>query len=224
MALSLFSNAKANDFLSSEVPDELFNIGVRIGLNTSNRTFNKDFFRSWNTNSWGTGIDAGVVVNLNMRDFFALQPGFFFESRSGNYSYSQEYLNGEGEKKDFTQMGHYRTHNFTIPVMASLRFNLSGDLRWVIEAGPYLQYTFKTSGNKNIQVIKPQENIYETLNISTAKSNPFDFGLKIGTGVTFKRKILPCSCTISQEDRRYGKPPHAGGHNKAWTFCLGYDF
>ncbi len=60
MALSLFSNAKANDFLSSEVPDELFNIGVRIGLNTSNRTFNKDFFRSWNTNSWGTGIDAGV--------------------------------------------------------------------------------------------------------------------------------------------------------------------
>ena len=89
MALSLFSNAKANDFLSSEVPDELFNIGVRIGLNTSNRTFNKDFFRSWNTNSWGTGIDAGVVVNLNMRDFFALQPGFFFESRSGNYSYSQ---------------------------------------------------------------------------------------------------------------------------------------
>ena len=133
--LSLFSNAKANDFLSSEVPDELFNIGVRIGLNTSNRTFNKDFFRSWNTNSWGTGIDAGVVVNLNMRDFFALQPGFFFESRSGNYSYSQEYLNGEGKKKDFTQMGHYRTHNFTIPVMASLRFNLSGDLRWVIEAG-----------------------------------------------------------------------------------------
>lgn len=223
IALLASTNMTAQDFLSAETPENLFNIGVRVGINTSNRTFGKEYFRRWNVNSWGTGVDSGVVVNLNMRDFFAIQPGFFFESRSGNYSYAQDYIDQEGETKDFTQMGHYRNYNFTIPVMASFRFNLSDNVRWIMEAGPYAQFRIHSSDGDKIQVIQPQTNAFSTVSVVSAQSNPFDFGLKIGSGLSFKNKYSLYVHYLAG-GRKAWKAPHAGGHNKAWTVSLGYDF
>ncbi len=71
VAMTSFAlSMSASDFINTEPAENLFNFGVRIGMNASNRTFNNNYFDKWNVNSWGTGFDAGVVVNINMREFF----------------------------------------------------------------------------------------------------------------------------------------------------------
>lgn len=213
----------AQNFISTDAPDKLFNFGVRLGVSSSNRTFSKDYIKQWNNNSWGTGFEAGIVLNLNMRDFFALQPGFFFESRSGKYSYSQEFTNAEGETDNFTQLGKYRTYNFIVPVMASFRFNLTGDVRWTVEAGPYAQFRFGSSGDDKIKVIIPQKSPVADLTVTNANSNSFDLGVKAGTGFTLKNKYSLYAHYLAGF-RNVWQDPFEGGRNKAWTITLGYDF
>lgn len=221
VALSVFSSAGAQDFLSTAAADKLLSLGVRLGVNTSNRTFSQDYFQQWNVNSWGTGMDAGVVLDLNMRDFFSLQPGFFFESRSGNYAYAQDYYEA-GKQDKFTEMGHYRTYNFTVPVMLSFRFNITESLRWAVEAGPYAQFQLHSSDNDKITVIEPQQSSSDRLVVHKAKTNSSDFGMKVGTGLIVNRKCsfnvhyLAGFCNVWQD-------PHAGGRNKTWTFTIGYE-
>lgn len=222
LSLATASISLAQDFLSSEPSEKLFNIGVRLGINSSNRTFGKEYFNEWNVNSWGTGFDAGVVLDLNMRDFFTIQPGFFFESRSGNYAYAQEYFYS-GETEKFTQMGHYRTYNFTVPVMASFRFNVTESLRWIVELGPYAQFKLHASDNDKITVIDPQESSSSPLYTSAAKSGFFDFGVKMGTGLTLNRKYS-INVHYLAGTKNVWKSPHEGGRNKAWVFSIGYDF
>lgn len=212
----------AADFISAGTPENLFNIGIRLGVNASNRTFSKKHFDRWNVNSWGTGIDAGIVLNLNMRDFFAIQPGFFFESRSGNYAFVEDYVNIRNEKDSFVQVGHVKTYNFIVPVMASFRFNLADNLKWLVEVGPYLQFKLHASDSDEIEVLNQD---YETGILSTKnpKSNFTDFGAKFGTG------IMICdhysfSIHYMAGSSKVWKAPFEGGKNKAWTFTLGYDF
>lgn len=212
----------AQNFLSTEAAENLLSLGVRVGVNTSNRTFSNNYFQQWNVNSWGTGVDAGVVFDLNMRDFFTLQPGFFFESRSGNYAYAQNYFEA-GESKKFTEMGHYRTYNFTVPLMLSFRFNITESLRWAVEAGPYAQFQLHSSDDDKITVIEPQTSPTDRLHSTTADSNTFDFGAKLGTGLIINRKYSFNVHYLAGFKNAWGDP-HSGGRNKAWTFTLGYDF
>lgn len=222
LIMSVAGHASAQSFLSADTPDRLFNFGVRLGINSSNRTFSKDYFQQWNVNSWGTGIDAGVVFDINMRDFFSLQPGIFFESRSGDYSYAQNYYDS-GKEQKFTQMGHYRTYNLVVPVMASFRFNVTDRLRWILEAGPYMQFKLHSTDGDKITVINPQSSPTELISTSPAKSRFADLGLKIGTGFTLFRHYSFFIHYMAGANKVW-KAPHEGGHNKAWNFTLGYDF
>lgn len=213
--------ASASDFISTEPAEHLFNFGVRLGVNSSNRTFSKDYFKQWNVNSWGTGIDAGVVFNINMRQYLTIQPGFFFESRSGHYAYSQDFTAADGSSDNFTQLGKTRTYNLNIPVMVSLRFNLADNLKWLVEAGPYVQFKLHSSDNEKIDLIT-QSNA-GIITKEAAESKFTDFGLKAGTGIlikdhySFTIHYLAGGCDV-------WKAPVSGGKNKAWTFTLGYDF
>lgn len=53
-------NASAADFFSTETPEQIFTLGARIGVNTSNCTIGEDSMRGYNVNSWGTGFDAAL--------------------------------------------------------------------------------------------------------------------------------------------------------------------
>lgn len=221
VAIGACTCAGAENFLSTKAADKLMSLGVRFGVNTSNRTFSQDYFQQWNVNSWGTGVDAGVVYDLNLRDFFTLQPGFFFESRSGNYAYAQDYYqNGTADK--FTEMGHYRNYNFTVPVMVSFRFNITESLRWAVEAGPYAQFQLHSSDNGKITVIDPQSSSSDVLRARTAKTESSDFGLKAGSGLIINKKYS-LNIHYLAGCKNVWKEPHAGGRNKTWTFTVGYE-
>lgn len=221
LVLASFS-AMAEDFISTETPSRLFNFGIRAGVNTSNSTFPAGYFDTWNKNSWGTGLQAGVVLNLNMREFFAVQPGFFVESRSGDFSYVQSYVNSKKENDNFIQMGHIKNYFVTVPVMFSFRFNLSATLKWLLEAGPYAQFRVRSSGMGNIDIIT-KDFSQGSLEVEHPKSNSVDFGVKLGSGIMFKDHYS-FSVHYMAGLTNVWKAPFEGGRNKAWTFTLGYDF
>lgn len=223
-AISILSAfySHAADFLSTEPAEKLFNLGVRIGVNSSNRTFPSEKFSAWNVNCWGTGFDAGVVVNLNMREYLSIQPGIFFESRSGHYSYSENYTNEKKESDNFTQLGRLRTYNLIIPVVASVKLNIADNLQWLLEAGPYAQLKIHASDANKIQVID-QPTPESPLKWEYAKSNFADWGFKLGTGIRFNEHYSFAIHYLTGLGNVW-KSPIEGGSNKAWTFTLGYDF
>lgn len=213
-------------FFSTEKSDNLFDIGVHLGINTSNRTMAKAVFDEWNVNSWGTGFDIGATVDVNFRDWLSIQPGFFFESRSGNFAYCSSIPESGGSKSYFTQLGHGRSYNFTIPVLAAAHFNLTGDVRLNAECGPYLQFglnnTFNNKSNYPLSVLADGAAVAPE-GWGTAKTRSFDFGFRFGTGITVMRHynfaVHYCAGWLN-----VWNPSELGGRNKAWTFTLGYLF
>lgn len=222
-AILVSGMAKAQNFIDTSIPEDLFNIGFRVGVNTSNRTFNRDYFREWNIDGWGTGFDLGCVVDLNMRDFFSLQPGLFFQSRSGNYSYAQDYFNGSLTSERNVQLGRYRNYHIVIPVMASFRFNVVGGVRWIVEAGPYVQYRFKSADDDDIvDVVFPQDSPNDRFLFSSATPRRGDYGIKMGTGLLFNR-CVSINVHYMAGMREAWNVPFKGGHKKAWCFTIGYE-
>ena len=220
-SLFSFSSHAISLYFDTEDAPKLFTFGARVGLNVSNRTFEKPAFEKWNVNSWGFGFEAGGVVNINFKEYLALQPGFFFESRSGNYSYAMDYRTNANKVDTFYQLGHVRNYNFTVPVMGILRFNLNDDIKWLLELGPYFQLNLHSSDGKQIQVPvwSPNTNNYS---LTLAKTNSCDLGIKIGTGLMLFNHYYAAIHYMAGLTDAWKYP--AGGSNKAWTFTLGYDF
>ena len=201
------SASESEEFFSTEPADQLFTFGARLGINASNRTFPSNVFNKWNSNSWGTGIDVGAIANINFRDYLSVQPGIFFESRSGNFSYVFD---------DIYQLGHLRSYNFTVPIMGIVKFNVLEELRWLVELGPYFQFRIHSSdGNQILLPATIFDNRY-------AETNFFDFGIKIGTGLMLWNHYYFGIHYMAGMLNVWKLPE--GGKNKAWTFTLGYDF
>ena len=222
-ALSIFG-ASAQDFFSTEKCEDLISFGARIGVNTSNRTIGGDAFSpSYNHASWGTGFDLGGVANINFRDYLTIQPGLFYESRSGNYT-----LMGiqESTGAEIAQAGRRNSYNFTIPVMAVIGFNISEDVRWNVEAGPYVAFVMDSKlRDKNFVV-----NGLTDEPLFNQKAATVDFGFKLGIGT----KVLGhyycgvhymAGCVPAWKDLKIGKVKQGfAGCTKGWVFSLGYDF
>ncbi len=220
LSLGSFPALAQTEFMSKEKPDNLFTFGARIGVNASNITVSDKVFDIWNKNSFGTGFNAGVVLDLNIRDYLAIQPGFFFESRSTNYAYSTSLSGNSGPATEYSQMGHMRNYFFQVPVVASMRFNLSDDIRWNVDFGPNFQFKLGSDDDK-INVVRQVAGDMPAL--EQAKMRFFDFGLKLGTGLTLKDHYyigVAYTAGLMNAWDTY----EMGGKNKAWTFLIGYDF
>lgn len=222
LLIAFATPAFSQDFFSKDEAPTLFNIGIRLGVNTSNRTFPKNTFNRWNVNGWGTGLDAGCVVDINLRDYFSIQPGIFIESRNGTYAFAHTYFNINGEPDDYSQMGRFRSVNVNVPLMVSVKFNLSPSLRFITEAGPYAQYYFHDNATNKIQVIFPQETPEDLVEGEVAFPAKFDAGLKIGAGLLFRRKYS-FHIHYLAGGRNAWRSPEKGGKNKEWLFTIGYD-
>ncbi len=137
------ASSNAADFFSTETPEQLFNLGIRLGVNTSNRTVGSENMPGYNVQGWGTGFDLGVVADINIRDYLSIQPGAFFESRSNTYTFiNMVPVYGASTDELMTQAGTFNSYALTIPVLGSVRFNITDDIRWNIDFGPYVSLMF----------------------------------------------------------------------------------
>lgn len=189
--------------------NNIFDLGFRIGFNTSNQTRSGDNMLL-NLDSWGTGFNAGVIADIKITNAWAIQPGVFFESRSNNYSYIH-ILHSE--------YGHTRYTNFTIPVLASYKLHLNSNTHLSFDLGPYFQFGVGgsdkgTSINGNINY---EDGYYD-------KRNKFDIGIKIGGGLHFLSNMY-AGVHYEAGLRDVWKKEYAdGGRRKSWVFTIGYDF
>ena len=211
----------AQEFFSTEDAPSFITFGARLGFNTSNRTFPKGAFNLYNHNSWGTGFNAGIIANLNFKEYLSLQPGLFFESRSGNFSYVTDYLDYSGNVRDHYEMGHWRGYYFTVPFMGIVKFNLAENIKWSVEFGPYVQFSLKQTGQNNVTILERLP-LSETYNQYTASLNKVDFGFKMGSGLTLFQHYYVGFHYLGGACNAWGHP--SGGKNKSWTFTVGYDF
>ena len=189
ICLVAVSAASAQEWVDTGEADDLLSYGVRVGFNTSNATRTKNGSVA-NLDAWGTGFNAGVVVNLNINNALSLQPGFFFQSRSHDYSYVLDYP--EEAMPNVQEKGNR--------VRPYFNFGLSGSDKGTQEIGTALrEYSDGYFDNRK----------------------KFDFGFKMGTGLqVFDHYYLG----IHYEAGACKVWKHYNGHNKAWSFTLGYNF
>ena len=213
--------AKGNDLIDTSDPTQLFTFGARIGFNASNRTFPKGHFSMWNNNNWGMGFNAGIVANLNIKEYLSIQPGVFFDSHSGKYAYVTEYINYFDEDDVHYEFGHWRGYKFTIPVMGIVKLNGTKDFKTTIEFGPYFQLSLKQTGQNNVNVLYrlPHATSYSSY---IAKLRKYDVGLKMGAGWEFRQKYYFGVHYLAGLCNAWENP--SGGKNKEWTFTIGYNF
>lgn len=212
----------ARDFFSTEDSETIFDLGARIGINTSNRTISSSAATLWNQNSWGTGFDIGVVADINFKNYISIQPGFFYESRSGAFAYQNSVFNETGDHFVKTQLGKGREYLFTIPIVASIHFNILDDLRWNVDFGPYFQLKLKSTFDGEFEY--PEATAAGGIEYyHDVKTSKCDVGLKMGTGLDIYQHYYVGVHYLAGLLNPWN-PGRLGGHNKEWMFTVGYTF
>lgn len=211
--LAVSETAKAQ-FLDASKPDDFFRLGARLGMNMSNVSASGTQF-DINHDSWGSGFEAGLVADIAFRDWFAIQPGLFYQSRSNSYTH----VLGAGAAQNIN-IGHTLYYSFNIPVMFSARFNVTDRIRWNVEAGPYLSLGLGHN-DTGITVTHLAEERYDNGYFDHHRRN--QWGLKAGTGIEFNGHYLIGVHYMAGFGNAWDLDGY-NGHNKAWTFTLGYNF
>lgn len=233
MLLSLIalsaSGVSAADFFSTDKPAEFLTLGARIGVNTTNRTLDGNALPDcYHRENWGTGFDIGVVAGLNIRDYLTIQPGFFFESRSGNYTLlgSRAGSGLEDDGSEIAQVGKRNSYNFTIPVMAIVNFNIADEVVCSAEAGPYVAFVINSKLDRTHYVFDGPSN----MPLFDQKAATVDFGFKLGVSTTVMKHYYCgvhylAGCVPAWKNFSYaGWTKNFGGVTKGWVFSLGYNF
>ncbi|MDE7442521.1 MAG: PorT family protein [Muribaculaceae bacterium] len=229
MGAMLALTATAADFFSTEECDDLFTLGARIGVNTSNRTVNPAAAGSYSYQSWGTGFTVGATASLNVRDYLSIEPGIFFESRSGHSTFTSDPIPTEDGLCYVAQSAHRHSYNFTIPVLASVRFNITDALRWHVDFGPYVAFKLKSKlENKELLSTRPD---IDNVAPFAGEAAPVDFGFKMGTAFELFRKYYlgvhyEAGAVKAYKDHDLGAGIEKiyGGRTKAWNFTIGLNF
>lgn len=219
-------SSQASDFFSTEVSSELFTFGARIGVNTSNRTVKSLSAYGYSSQGCGTGFDLGAVADINFRNYFSIQPGIFFESRSNTYTFIYALSSPVAAESHSIQAGTFNSYSFTIPVLANFHFNLTDDVRWNVEAGPFISLNLgsKLKNKVNLNTSYSDFNPDVTTEFN-AKPSACDFGLKFGTGIElFRHYTFNVDYLAGMRHAWKNNRIDYGGHTKAWCFTLGYIF
>jgi opacity protein-like surface antigen len=240
MAIAAMMPAKAADFIDASKPEKQIEIGARLGINTANQSVNFDEIFSnvkQGMTDWRTGFDAGVVVDLNLTNFFTLQPGFILQDRAYRYSVAAADKSTGALSEMF---GSTRSTNLQIPMLASLRFNVAEKVRWQVDFGPYISLGLgghnKIESYKNtvdntaikIEYTNYSNDFYGDSDGKIVGNKKFDWGLKMGTGFTYNRIYYfgihySAGCrNVGQKHSDFNANPNV--KNKEWDFSIGYNF
>ncbi|WP_294618385.1 porin family protein [uncultured Bacteroides sp.] len=158
------------------------NFGVRAGMNVANAGGDfKDEMKDVDFKS-RVGFHVGVIADVELSEKFYLQPGLYFTTK-GLKSEDKEGM-GYEEK--------YNLNYLELPILASYRFNLSDNVQWQINAGPY--FAVGVGGKVKGTDFDGIEYKYDAFGVADEDSDEekgglkrFDAGLSFGTGITYNK-------------------------------------
>ena len=216
-------------------PSKLIQTGVRLGFNSANLATNYDkVFPSitWNHTQWRQGLSMGAIIDLNIRNFFAIQSGIYYKSVGNVY----HYLINRNEELVAID-GKWRGNYFEVPVLASFRLGVPELAQLQFDLGPYFATGF--GGKVKYDIYENTEDVPSQPQINRHKVKAdyfgdhgmvhrFDWGVKFGGGLLVLQHYYigahysySCRNVLKDIDGGAKRPK---GHNKLWTFTFGYNF
>lgn len=165
--------------------------GVRAGLNVANAggdfKDNKNYGEDMDFKS-KVGFHVGVIADIELSKSFYLQPGLYFSTKG---------LKAEDKDNDadYSEKLNYNLNYLELPILASYRFNISDNVKWQINAGPY--FALGVGGKMKTTVTDEGEKMeYKSDAFGTEKEDDeeikgglkrFDAGLSFGTGISISK-------------------------------------
>lgn len=231
------ASAFATDLVDKSASSSLLTFGVRAGWNSSGQSVSLDDVPGKTNFNWGSGFVLGAVADLNVRNFFSIQPGIFYENRSFDYSVID---NRPSQQMLHTIYGHTRFNLISIPVLASFKFNVSNTVKWFVEAGPY--FAFGLGGDDEVEDISVNVSSSMDDGVSNYIYNPytrdyygndpdesdwqhetFHWGLKAGTGLKmFKHFVVGIHYQFGFNN--ISRSPARHINERSANVTLGFDF
>lgn len=147
--------------------------GVKAGMNLSTLGGDlKDYMDMDQKNH--VGFHIGAFVDWGLTENFYIQPGLFYTNKGVREEFKDE---------DYSLKLKVNLSYLEIPVLASYRIGISDNMKWHINAGPYLAYglggKFKYEGGED------GDDDEKAFDEDEGDLKRFDFGLSFGTGVSF---------------------------------------
>ncbi|CCZ07238.1 porin family protein [Culturomica massiliensis] len=150
--------------------------GVKAGLNLT--TAGKDLKDVMKDGDFDqktkVGFHIGAFLDWGLTENFYIQPGLYYANKGVKFE----------NKEDDSYKTKVNLSYLELPILASYRFSLSDNIKWHVNAGPYLAYgiggKFKYEGEEGDE----KEDAFGT-GEDEAGLKRFDFGLSFGTGVSF---------------------------------------
>jgi len=127
------------------------------------------------------GYNFGVGMEYQFTDMWAFQTSLMYKTKGFKVS-------EDGEKLTVTPS------YLQIPLLAAVKFELSENTKFVINAGPYLAYGLGGKAKNEFDGEEIKVNIFSSTTIDgdkyEAQANRFDFGLQLGAGFEFSQFLV----------------------------------
>lgn len=183
--------------------------GIRAGFNLSHAGGDfKDYLKDWESGDPKSkaGFNIGVIYDWGLTEHFYIQPGLYYTMKGAKAKDSDSEEDYSWESKMNINLSYLE-----LPVLASYRMNLTDNIKWQINAGPYFavgvggkfkfeskesedgesfteKYDYKAFGSssKNAGFDEDDEGNIVVHGVK-GDLKKFDFGLSFGTGVSFDK-------------------------------------
>lgn len=186
-ALALNASAQravssTSSFFSTEKVAQPVTIGIRAGGNLS--TFTGDGTDDLKSKF---GYNVGVNVDFSIVESFGVQTGVFFTTKGAKSEVSIEDSYGIETYKATSNPMYIQ-----VPILASYRYNINDNLRWEFNVGPYFAFGVggkitETEEYYDYKDSDEQEIEEEKSDFFGDKTNTFDMGMILGTGLTINK-------------------------------------
>lgn len=189
-----------------------FSWGVRAGLNIPTMGEKSKGDAGFDYKS-KTGFHVGVITDFSLSKSFYIQPGLYFTTK------------GTKMKMDETTLKANLSY-LQIPVLASYRFDLGGNMKLHINAGPYVGYGIGgkiKGGGAKIDAFGTADEDSDEMKGGLKR---FDFGLGFGAGVSYDKIYVGLNydlglSNIADKDM-YGDDYKL--RNRSFNISVGYNF
>ena len=209
---------------------DIIGIGVRAGVNSSNLSISygnaMDNTPMLSAHNWRTGVSGGIIIDVNIRSFFAIQTGVYADYRHCEYDAMTEIQDNYITHNS----GRISTQYIQVPLLMSLRMRCNAVTQMQFDLGPYFAWQCGGNDKYTSETYNGSERVAPP---ATYKREVFgdegylrghDVGIKMGVGVLLDKHYYIgahylAGCRNMLKNKTYGD-----GINKEWQFTVGYNF
>jgi hypothetical protein len=231
ITLALAGTAAASAMeLDSASPADVVSFGLRAGVNSSNVSFNysstMDNIPMLSSHNWGTGFSGGVVIDLNLRSFFAIQTGVYLDYRHCKYSAMTELQ----ENYITHSSGEISTQYVQVPLLLSLRMRCNSATQVQFDLGPYFGFQIGGNDKYTSETYNGADRVTPavTYKRETFGDNGYlrstDVGIKMGVGALFADHYYVGAHYLAGCRNMLRQRSSGDAINKEWQITIGYNF